>query len=143
MHEEESESRVNRLARELAVLRVRQAQTQVHNNSNGTDGYTDGGPPMNGNGNGLGGPSSAPFVTPPEILDPSTEVLLVALKKENESLRNRLVSAERDYIRLTRLNEIYREELIDHRRRVRPFISVCILWRIDVKRKYPAAGFVC
>jgi len=27
---------------------------------------------------------------------------------------------ERDYVKLTRLNEIYREELIDNRRRVRP-----------------------
>jgi hypothetical protein len=28
------------------------------------------------------------------------------------------VNTERDYIRVTRLNEMYREELIDHRRRV-------------------------
>jgi hypothetical protein len=30
-----------------------------------------------------------------------------------------LSDMERDYVKLTRLNEIYREELIDHRRRVR------------------------
>lgn len=46
------------------------------------------------------------------------EVVLEALRRENEALRSRLTDAERDYIRMTRLNEIYREELIDHRRRV-------------------------
>jgi hypothetical protein len=46
------------------------------------------------------------------------EVVLEALRRENEALRSRLTHAERDYIRMTRLNEIYREELIDHRRRV-------------------------
>ena len=50
--------------------------------------------------------------------DPSTDVLLTALQKENESLRSRLASTEQEFIRLTRLNEIYREELIQHRRRV-------------------------
>ncbi|KAL5498597.1 hypothetical protein ACEPAH_1951 [Sanghuangporus vaninii] len=50
--------------------------------------------------------------------DPSSEVLLNALKKENENLRNRLGTVEREYVRLTRLNEVYREELIQHRRRL-------------------------
>ena len=44
--------------------------------------------------------------------------MLEAMRRENEQLRNRLVDTERDYIRISRLNEIYREELIDHRRRV-------------------------
>lgn len=43
-----------------------------------------------------------------------------ALRKENETLRNRLEKMERDWrqARETRLNEIYREELISHRQRL-------------------------
>jgi len=44
--------------------------------------------------------------------------MLEAMRRENEHLRNKLVDTERDYIRISRLNEIYREELIDHRRRL-------------------------
>ena len=51
-------------------------------------------------------------------VEPSGEAMLEAMRRENEQLRNRLVDTERDYIRISRLNEIYREELIEHRRRV-------------------------
>jgi coiled-coil domain-containing protein 6 len=47
---------------------------------------------------------------------PSAEVMLEALRRENEQLRHRLVDTERDYIRVARVNEIYREELIELRR---------------------------
>ena len=107
-HEEESEAQVNRLARELAALRMRQAQAGV-----------------NGAGDGDASTSSAQTAVSPAVLDPSTEVVLSALKKENESLRTRLAAAERDYIRVTRLNEIYREELIEHRRKVSPRYHRC------------------
>lgn len=49
---------------------------------------------------------------------PSAEVMLNAVRKENEILRSRLVDAEREFIRISRLNDVYREELIDHRRKV-------------------------
>jgi hypothetical protein len=49
---------------------------------------------------------------------PSAEVMLEAMRRENEQLRNRLVDTERDYVRVSRLNEVYREELLEHRRRV-------------------------
>jgi len=49
---------------------------------------------------------------------PSTDIILEALRRENEQLRNRVADMERDYVKLMRLNEIYREELIDHRRRI-------------------------
>ena len=49
---------------------------------------------------------------------PNTDIVLEALRRENEQLRSRLADMERDYVKLMRLNEIYREELIDHRRRV-------------------------
>ena len=95
---------MNRLARELAALRMRQQQsTQTRVNGDSSSVSTS--PTL------LNGSSGA--------VDPSTEVLLAALKKENESLRSRLVTAERDFIRVTRTNETYREELIELRRRVR------------------------
>jgi len=49
---------------------------------------------------------------------PSSGTMLETMRRENEDLRNRLVDTERNYIRIMRLNDIYREELIDHRRRV-------------------------
>ena len=55
--------------------------------------------------------------------EPSAETMLETMRQENEQLRNRLVETERDYIRITRLNEIYREELIEHRRRVSHILS--------------------
>jgi len=51
-------------------------------------------------------------------------MMLEAMRRENEHLRNKLVDTERDYVRISRLNEIYREELIDHRRRV-GFAGAC------------------
>ncbi|KAJ3719539.1 hypothetical protein DFJ43DRAFT_1005276 [Lentinula guzmanii] len=95
--EAESENHVNRLSRELALLRAAQQQQ-----ANG-DGAS--------NVNGHGHPA-----TPSN--DPTTEVMLDALRRENEHLRHRLADIERDYIRMSRLNEIYREELIDHRNRI-------------------------
>jgi len=53
--------------------------------------------------------------------------MLETLRQENEQLRNRLLSAERNYIHATHLNDIYREELIDRRRRVRVSVSTCLL----------------
>ncbi|KAK1219066.1 hypothetical protein PQX77_018215 [Marasmius sp. AFHP31] len=44
--------------------------------------------------------------------------MLEALRRENETLRARLAEQERDYVRLSRLNEVYREELIEHRSRL-------------------------
>ncbi|KAJ7636891.1 hypothetical protein FB45DRAFT_989223 [Roridomyces roridus] len=50
--------------------------------------------------------------------DPSTEIMLATLQRENEALRARLAETEKDYVRMSRLNEIYREELIEHRNRL-------------------------
>lgn len=46
------------------------------------------------------------------------EMLLEAMRRENEELRNRLADTERGYMRISALNEAYREELIEHRRKV-------------------------
>jgi hypothetical protein len=99
--EAESESHVNRLTRELSVLRLAQQQQ------------------ANVNGSVSGSPETrVGLQTSADPSSPSADVMLEAMRRENEQLRNRLVDTERDYIRLSRLNEIYREELIDHRRRV-------------------------
>jgi hypothetical protein len=121
--EAESESHVNRLSRELTALRVAQAAqllaaNQLHQQQNG------GSPALSG-GSGTGtasvngdGTQSPTLLRLPNPLAPSSEDVLEAMRRENEHLRNRLVDTEREFIRITRLNEIYREELIQHRRRV-------------------------
>lgn len=101
--EAESESHVNRLTRELTMLRLAQQQ---HSHSNGSSNTSPGSQSWKG---GFAMPSDA--------------TMLEAMRAENEALRGRLVDTERDYIRVARLNEIYREELIDHRRRVSAFYS--------------------
>jgi len=105
--EAESESHVNRLSRELSALRLaQQQQQQQQSGSNGAPCSPD---------NKAGLPTS---LTGRDPMVPSAEVMLEAMRRENEQLRNRLVDTERDYVRVARLNEIYREELLEHRRRV-------------------------
>ncbi|THH12959.1 hypothetical protein EW146_g7212 [Bondarzewia mesenterica] len=111
--EAESESHVNRLSRELSALRLAQQLAQAEARSQLS----------NGNG-GNGGDIISTEVrartslAASDPLSPSSEVMLEAMRRENEQLRNKLVDTERDYIRISRLNEIYREELIQHRRRL-------------------------
>lgn len=102
--EAESEAHVNRLSREISALRL--AQQQTVNGSGSTPGS-----PVDVRGSFLAN-------TNLNSMHPNTEAMLDALRRENENLRNRLVDTERDYVRVTRLNEVYREELIEHRRRV-------------------------
>ena len=102
--EAESESHVNRLSREISALRLAQQQAAAT--------------PLTTNGSGAHSPVETRLPLSP--LSPTTEMMLDAMRRENEQLRARLVETERDYIRVTRLNEIYREELIEHRRRVSP-----------------------
>lgn len=104
--EQESEAHVNRLTRELTALRlVQQQQQQQANNTNDPGGTTV---------NIRDIATSVP-VQPPS---PSVDAILETLRRENEQLRGRLADMERDYIRVSRLNEVYREELIDYRTRV-------------------------
>ncbi|KAK0468974.1 hypothetical protein IW261DRAFT_1573283 [Armillaria novae-zelandiae] len=65
---------------------------------------------------GTAGPTSTPGRA--ALCDPSVEMMLESLHRENEQLRNSLVDTERDFIRVLRLNDIYREELIEHRMRL-------------------------
>ncbi|KAG7097849.1 hypothetical protein E1B28_005164 [Marasmius oreades] len=100
--EAESESHVNRLTRELSFLKAQQQAGQTNGSL--------------GNNEGAEALSCSNYARSPA--DPTTEVMLEALRRENETLRNRLAEYERDYMRLSRLNEIYREELIEHRSRL-------------------------
>lgn len=95
---------MNRLSREISALRL--AQQQVVNRSGSLSPVETRLPTANGN-----------------VHEPSSEMMLEAMRRENEQLRARLTETERDYVRISRLNEIYREELIQHRRRV----SICSL----------------
>lgn len=115
--EAESESHVNRLSRELSALRLAQqlAQAQSQNVNNHVNGEQSTARVTTPHANGVT-TRIANLMTDP--LAPNSEVMLEAMRRENEQLRNRLVDTEREYIRVMRLNEIYREELIDHRRRV-------------------------
>lgn len=105
--EAESESHVNRLSREISALRLaQQQQGQPNGAPSGTSSPTETRASVHAYFNGS------------HISEPTAEAMLEAMRRENEQLRNRLVSTERDYIRICRLNEVYREELIEHRRRV-------------------------
>ncbi|KAG1779327.1 hypothetical protein EV702DRAFT_1025118 [Suillus placidus] len=105
--EAESESHVNRLSRELSALRLQQQQQQQQ--QSGTNGITA------SPDHSVGVPM---FMSGRDPMIPSAEVMLEAMRRENEQLRNRLVDTERDYVRVSRLNEVYREELLEHRRRL-------------------------
>ncbi len=108
--EAESESHVNKLSRELSALRLAQQQQQAGSS----------------HVNGSGSTSPQDTRTGPQLAhllnrngaDPTPDLILDALRRENEALRSRLVETEQDFIRISRLNEVYREELIQHRRRV-------------------------
>ncbi|KAG6857045.1 hypothetical protein H0H87_010399 [Tephrocybe sp. NHM501043] len=100
--EAESESHVNRMARELTALR------RAQNGGNSSSSVSAS--PETGTG-------FRSFMNGGRSGDPSAETMLEAMRRENEELRSRLVDTERDYIRISRLNEVYREELIEHRRR--------------------------
>lgn len=114
--EAESESHVNRLSRELSALRLAQ--------------------PVPNTGQGVYDPdsqsqslASSPVQQynhhPNDTRYPSAEVINAALRQENELLRARVVNAERDFVKTSRLNDIYREEIIDLRRRV-SHLSFCL-----------------
>lgn len=124
--EAESENQVNRLSREISALRLAQQHAV--------------------NGTGTLSPvetrmSSALVANPAQ---PTTEVMLDVIRRENEQLRIRLIETERDYIRISRLNEVYREELIEHRRRVSDTLYMYAAWVIRSKDLrlscYPPVG---
>ncbi|KAJ8474603.1 hypothetical protein ONZ51_g7107 [Trametes cubensis] len=113
--EQESESHVNRLSREISALRLAQQQQQQQQQAG----------PSHTNGSGYASPQDTRLPAPQNgyLLNtngsaPAPDTILDALRRENEALRNRLVETEQDFIRISRLNEVYREELIQHRRRL-------------------------
>ncbi|KAI0036227.1 hypothetical protein K488DRAFT_76131 [Vararia minispora EC-137] len=106
--EAESESHVNRLSKELSALRLAQMRAQQAN----------GAPITNGEGVSHDTAQAAVARLVADPMNPSSDTLLESMRRENETLRNRLVDTEREYIRISRLNEVYREELIELRNRL-------------------------
>ena len=113
---------MNRLSREISALRLAQHQAV--------------------NGSGSLSPVETRLPSNGSPMEPTTEMMLDAMRRENESLRSRLVETERDYVRISRLNEIYREELIEHRRRVSANDSVDHMIETHILT-IPKAGFAC
>jgi hypothetical protein len=111
--EQESEAHVNRLTRELTALRIAQQQQQANNNNDTPNGTTVHIPEL----------ATSVSIQPPS---PNVDAILETLRRENEQLRGRLADMERDYIRVSRLNEVYREELIDYRTRVSIDLTFCM-----------------
>ncbi|KAG8853753.1 hypothetical protein FRB96_008007 [Tulasnella sp. 330] len=109
--EAENESHVNRLSREISSLRAAVAQQQqgggAHLNG-GANTHSN----VNANGSGSGNRNGISFAIPPQA------VMLEAMTRENEALRNRLADTERSYVELSMLNDVYRRELIELRRRL-------------------------
>ena len=98
---------MNRLSREISALRLAQNAQSSSAQVNGS------------------GPISPIDVRGPLYSDPAPDAILEAMRRENEALRSRVFEAEQENIRLTRLNEVYREELIEHRGRVSVFLTRC------------------
>lgn len=123
--EAESESHVNKLLRELGALRVANGDLEARAaeaEERASMGSPDDRPTSSAKDATNSRRKSTEDVTGRGVganpSDPNVRSLLDAMQRENELLRSRLVDAERNYIRLSRLNEIYREELIEHRTRV-------------------------
>ncbi|KAF8970483.1 hypothetical protein BDZ97DRAFT_1754067 [Flammula alnicola] len=141
--EAESENHVNKLSRELGALRqanreleaqLAQLQAKPSGASGGTSSaavlasssraeVTDGSrqdqePEEDAKSASVARNLSNLTLNSSNLREPSTALMLQAMQRENETLRNRLVDTERDYVRVSRLNEVYREELIEHRSRL-------------------------
>ncbi|KAG8744300.1 hypothetical protein FRC10_010372 [Ceratobasidium sp. 414] len=86
--EAESESHVNRLTRQISQL-----QAQLSASSSNRRMHTD-----------------------PEPHQPT--MLIEAMCLENAQLRTRVADLERDFLRVSRINDVYRQELLEHRRRL-------------------------
>lgn len=115
--EAESESHVNRLARELGALRtangeleaqLAEARRALSSADEHLGEVVIGGPAATSHMSGWAG-------------EPSMGLVLDALRRENEVLRQQLADSQRNYVRISRFNELYREELIEHRTRVSLF----------------------
>ena len=105
--EAESESHVNKLSRELYALRLAQPAL--------AQGAYD---PDSQNQSLANSPIHQLNPHANDSRYPSVEVINAALRRENEILRARVVDAEREFVKTSRLNDIYREEIVELRRRV-------------------------
>lgn len=130
---------MNRLSRELAALRQRNRELEerlekAKNNAPGEGPTAVSQESQNGRTSssqaGTNGQRSTNNVPAPTTSglsstmmgsdpgNPSVLLMLDTLRRENEQLRSRLADTEREFVRVRRLNELYREELIECRTRV-------------------------
>ncbi|KAF8906743.1 hypothetical protein CPB84DRAFT_1744880 [Gymnopilus junonius] len=132
--EAESENHVNRLSRELVALRQRNGELEeqlekakLNAAGQGHESQDGHGGPRSAGTNGQRSTHSVRAPSAPSLSttmmgndpgNPSALLMLDTLRRENEQLRGRLVDTEREFVRVRRLNEVYREELIDCRTRL-------------------------
>ncbi|KAG9083580.1 hypothetical protein FRC07_013871 [Ceratobasidium sp. 392] len=90
--EADSDAQVNRLTRQISRL---QTQLAASSSSNRRTTHLDTGP------------------EPPQPV-----MLIEAMRLENAQLRTRVADLERDFLRVSRINDVYRQELLEHRRRL-------------------------
>lgn len=133
--EAESESLVLRLQRQLSALMQQQQQSSQPGSISG--------PPNNPTAPNSPSATISPnlnaLINLPHPLNPSPATLIEALKSENSNLRNRLVDTEREFIRTTRQNEMYRNELIALRQRAGIPIDDLITTVTSGEDIYPSA----
>jgi hypothetical protein len=110
------------MAREITALRLAQQQYQQQGSTSNSSVSTS---PETGIG-------MRSFLLGANPSEPNVETMLEAMRRENEQLRSKLVDTERDYVRISRLNEVYREELIEHRKRASVFTAVILVRHLCV-----------
>ncbi|KAI9602397.1 hypothetical protein H4Q26_001686 [Puccinia striiformis f. sp. tritici PST-130] len=84
-------------------------------------------------------PNLNSLIINPHPLNPSPATLIEVLKSENSNLRNRLVDTEREFIKNSRQNEMYRSELITLRQRAGMSIDDLIGAASAGEENYPSA----
>ncbi|OAV99460.1 hypothetical protein PTTG_06652 [Puccinia triticina 1-1 BBBD Race 1] len=135
--EAESESLVLRLQRQLSLLITQQQQQQAAQPGSAAA------PPNSATAPNSPSATIAPnlnaLINNPHPLNPSPATLIEVLKSENSSLRNRLVDTEREFIKTSRQNEMYRSELIALRQRAGMSIDDLIGAAPAGEENYPSA----
>ncbi|PLW19487.1 hypothetical protein PCANC_08748 [Puccinia coronata f. sp. avenae] len=133
--EAESESLVLRLQRQLSLLMQQQQQSSQ-------SGPTPAAPNSSTAPNSPSAtiaPNLNALINNPHPLNPSPATLIEVLKTENSNLRNRLVDTEREFIKTSRQNEMYRSELIALRQRAGMSIDDLIGAAPAGEENYPSA----
>ncbi|KAH9463834.1 hypothetical protein Pst134EA_033511 [Puccinia striiformis f. sp. tritici] len=131
--EAESESLVLRLQRQLSLL-IQQQSSQPGSSSTAPNPTSAPNSPST-----TMAPNLNSLIINPHPLNPSPATLIEVLKSENSNLRNRLVDTEREFIKNSRQNEMYRSELITLRQQAGMSIDDLIGAASAGEENYPSA----